>query len=89
MKKLSFSIRIDKVTPAHVYVSVFSNMIQEEYDHEQATRAKCGDLCFSVEEFSAWMGHVKPHLVLTVEAHREDLSNYTGWKPTGGKELDK
>jgi hypothetical protein len=62
-KKFSLSVRVDSVTPAHVRLSIFSGMILEEYDHDQATRGKAGDLTLRVEEFGPFLDHVKPHIV--------------------------
>lgn len=78
-KKLSFSVRIDRVTPAHTYISVFSNMVCTEYDHENVTRAKCGELTFSNEEFPSWLTHVNPHIVTFMDIPVEnDFVEYVG-----------
>lgn len=78
-KKLSFSVRIDRVTSSHTYVSIFSNMVLEEYDHEDVPRAHCGALTFTNEEVGPWINHIRPHLVLFKDLDVEnDYEEYIG-----------
>jgi len=74
--KFSLSIRVDKITPAHVYLSVFSAMVPDEYDHNQVTRGKSGDLVLRVDEVWSFLDRVKPD-ILTCE-DPEMFWSYTG-----------
>jgi hypothetical protein len=70
-KKLSFSIRIDNISPSHVHCSLFAAMILEEYDHAQATRAKAGDFVLTVAEFIPFIAHIKPPMILLSETIKD------------------
>ena len=77
-KKLSLSIRVDDINPAHVRLSVFSAMVLEEYAHDQVTRAKSGDLVLRVDEFGPFIDHIQPHIIsLRDEVTAEDIERYT------------
>ena len=65
--KLSFSIRINKETPAHIYFSLFANMIPIGLEHELATRAKMGDCVCRVEEFQHILDRWKPDIISTLD----------------------
>jgi len=61
--KFSLSIRIDRETPAHVYVSVFSGMINADIDHKNATRGKAGELVMRTDEFGEFLNRVQPDIL--------------------------
>jgi hypothetical protein len=62
-KKFSLCVRIDRITPAHAYLSIFSGMILAEHDHKDATRGKAGDLVLRMEELGPFLDCARPHLV--------------------------
>ena len=74
-KKFSICLRIDSVTPAHTYfsVSIFSAMILKEYEHNQATRGKAGELCMRNEEVVPFIKHLAPHILMIKD---DSLSEY-------------
>lgn len=77
--KYSLGIRVDRVTPGHVYCSMFSGLICEEYEHHNATRGKAGNTVVSVREFQGFLNHHKPHVFsLLHEDLKDDLLKYTG-----------
>ena len=63
-RKFSICLRIDKITPAHTYFSIFSAMILEEYEHRNVTRAKAGELCMRREEVVPFIEHLAPHILM-------------------------
>lgn len=63
--KFSLAIRIDRVTPAHVYLSIFCGMVPKDIPHARATRGKAGDLVISVKEFSSFLDRVCPDMLFT------------------------
>ena len=62
-RKLSVGIRIDSASPSHVHFALFSNMIPEDQDHEQATRGKAGDLCLTTDEFRPFLIRLLPDAI--------------------------
>lgn len=72
-KKFSISVRIDKVTPSHVYLSVFSNMVLEKYCHEDVTRAKAGELVLTRDEFTPFLNHIRPHVITSITNDSKEL----------------
>jgi hypothetical protein len=78
-RKFSLTVRIDHVTPAHVYLSLFCAMILNEYDHGQATRGKAGMITVRAEEFKPFLDHINPHLISVSDLVPQDaLEEYTG-----------
>jgi len=77
--KLSLSVRIDDITPRHVTISIFSNMIPVEQSHAEATRGLCGNLCMRVDELQPFLERVNPNK-LSCREHRDAVKiyEYTG-----------
>ena len=63
-KKLSLSIRINRITPTHTSFQLFVNLIPQSQEHSQATRASTGnEQTLRNEEIIPFLKHIKPHLV--------------------------
>ena len=76
--KFSLSVKVTMVTPAHVYIHVFTGMIPAEYKHEDAAgrgRSTKEEWCLRVDEFCPFLNHVQPH-VIYLEDHVEQLRKY-------------
>lgn len=75
-KKFSFSIKIEQITPAHVFFRMFSGLIPSEYEHiNSLDRGSMGG-AIQVERneaFPHFLMHVRPHLVFINEDCREDV----------------
>ncbi|MFA7100998.1 MAG: hypothetical protein WC196_04470 [Bacilli bacterium] len=71
MYKLSLAYRIDAVSPSHVHFSVFCNLIPQEQDHTQGTRAKAGELVLTTAEMKPFLSQTKPNVVLFADTGLE------------------
>jgi hypothetical protein len=78
-RKFSFSIRVDKINPVHIHLSVFAAMILQEYEHNEATREKAGELTLRADEFAPFLDQVQPHMVTAaLSVPVELIERYTG-----------
>ena len=64
--KFSLVVRVDRLTPMHVYCSIFCANIPKEQEHPQATRALTGTLVLRIDEFEDFLERVRPDLILGV-----------------------
>lgn len=79
MNKFTMSAVVNQVTPAHVYVSIFTGMIPADGDHEQAVRGLAGELTLRVDELGPFLQHIRPHVVrLRVSVPPALVRKYTG-----------
>jgi hypothetical protein len=62
-KKLSYSVWIKGLSPSHVQLNLYLNMIPEEQDHIQATRALAGTLTLRNEELGPFLERTQPDFV--------------------------
>lgn len=78
-RKLSYSVRIDRVSPSHIFLSVFTQMVPKEHDHVEVTRAKAGDLVLTNDEAGKFIKHTMPHIISALpDVDREELYELTG-----------
>lgn len=64
-KKFSIGLRINSISPAHVHFKLFCNLIPEDQQHNEATRASIGgELCLRNEEFPHFVERLHPDVIL-------------------------
>ena len=71
--KFSLTVRVDRITPAHVYLSIFCGMVLEEIPHERATRGRAGALVVGIDEFASFLDRVRPDMLTALEDVNLDL----------------
>lgn len=75
--KLSVSVRIDRVTPAHVYCALFCAMVPVETENAHGMRGLAGSLVLRVDEFGPFLERVRPDSLFALDDVALDLLERT------------
>lgn len=69
-------MRINDVSPAHTRFSIFANMIPQEMEHREATRASIGsELTLRNEEITPFVERLQPDVIIS-RVDESDIQEY-------------